>query len=236
MPNEYLSGTEGCNHKYKRETLLNYAMNRWGMNKAGSVGATSELIRQCAPANLDAWTEYYFAHAIQKKNNGERITRESLRTLGETLYLRLSENVQCELEAITEEECIDYVYNLVINRTYEGYRTERATIYGTLANLLHCEIEPATDEWDRLYAVDFVVRVTEDRLIGLQIKPISAKSSPEQYRWLEQNKHNNEKFTARYHGHVFYVFSKRAADGKKHVDNIEVVDQIRQEIERLKSI
>lgn len=40
MPNEWVSGREGKNLKFKRETLLNYAMNRWGLNKASSVGPT----------------------------------------------------------------------------------------------------------------------------------------------------------------------------------------------------
>ena len=43
MEQEWISGREGKNLKFKRETLLNYGMNRWGLNKAHSVGPTSEL-------------------------------------------------------------------------------------------------------------------------------------------------------------------------------------------------
>lgn len=43
MIKEWIIGTEGENLKFKRETLLNYGMNRWGLNKAHSVGSTSEL-------------------------------------------------------------------------------------------------------------------------------------------------------------------------------------------------
>jgi len=49
MDKEWIIGADGKNLKFKRETLLNYAMNRWGLNKAQSVGPTSELIRACAP-------------------------------------------------------------------------------------------------------------------------------------------------------------------------------------------
>lgn len=236
MENEWLSGTEGHNHKYSRETLLNYAMNRWGMNKAGSVGPTSELIRSCAPASCEEWEAYYFANAVQKKLGGERITREYIRALGERLYHKLSENVQSELASITEEECIDYVYNLVINRTYEGYRTEITTIYGTLQALLGCKVVSAPDEWDRKYAVDFYIEAAKGKYIGIQIKPISAKGAPEDYRWLRQNEDNNRKFTARYGGRVFFVFSKKSPTGKKQIDNIEVVDEIKKEITRLQQI
>ncbi|MGN0054694.1 MAG: MjaI family restriction endonuclease [Bacteroides sp.] len=93
MEKEWINGTEGHNLKYKRETLLNYGMNRWGLNKAQSVGATSELIRDCTPADYETWVEYYFNNAIQKKKGGIRITREYLQELGETYtsnYPRMS--------------------------------------------------------------------------------------------------------------------------------------------------
>ena len=34
MNKEWLSGSNGHNLKFKRATLLNYGMNRWGLNKA----------------------------------------------------------------------------------------------------------------------------------------------------------------------------------------------------------
>ncbi len=52
MSKEWISGSDGKNLKFKRETLLNYGMNRWGLNKTHSVGPTSELIRKCAPASF----------------------------------------------------------------------------------------------------------------------------------------------------------------------------------------
>lgn len=236
MEKEWISGTEGYNSKYKRETLLNYGMNRWGLNKAQSVGPTSELIRNCAPTNYQAWVEYYFSHAVQKKKGGLQITREYLHELGEDLYLRLSENVHSELESITEEECIDYVYNLVINRTYEGYTTEIETIYGQLEKALGWKIEAAPDEWDRTLAVDFYIKVKECCFVGIQIKPISTHNSINQYQWIEQNRSNHKKFTEKYNGKVFFVFSRKNAQGKKQIENLEVIEYIKQEIERLSKL
>ena len=132
MTKEWISGKEGSNLKFKRETLLNYGMNRWGLNKAHSVGPTSELIRKCAPSTIEDWEEYYFQNAIQKKHNGSKITREYITGLGQTLFIKLSEVVRSELMSIQEEECIEYAYNLVLNRTYEGYISEIDTIYGQL--------------------------------------------------------------------------------------------------------
>ncbi|MEK7197650.1 MAG: MjaI family restriction endonuclease, partial [Nitrospirota bacterium] len=159
MAKEWISGSEGKNLRFKRETLLNYGMNRWGLNKASSVGPTSELIRQCAPSSFEEWEKFYFNNAEQKKLNGVKVTREYIVDLGQKLFVKLSEVVQNELESINEEECIDYAYNLVLNRTYEGYRTEIDTIYGQLQSILGIKIHPAPDEWDRTFNVDFYLQV-----------------------------------------------------------------------------
>lgn len=50
---------------------------------------------------------------------------------------------------------------LVIDRTYDGYITEIQTIYAQLQNILKVKIEPAPDEWDRLFNVDFYIKVGE---------------------------------------------------------------------------
>lgn len=231
---DYLAGADGHNLKFKRETLLNYGMNRWGLNKAHSVGATSELIRSCAPATFEEWEIFYFTQAKQKKKAGLNITREYITSLGQTLYIKLSEVIQSELEQITEEECIDYAYNLVLNRTYEGYRTEIETIYGQLEQLIGQKVEPAPDSWDRLYSVDFFIQIN-DKYIGIQIKPISSGQSLNQYQWIAMHRKNHERFESEFGGKVFFIFSIKSSTGKKKIDNIGVVEQILQEIERLMS-
>jgi hypothetical protein len=172
MEKEWIKGSEGRNLKFYRETLLNYGMNRWGLNKAYSVGPTSKLIRTCSPKSFEQWEEHYFGNAVQKKRNGIKVTREYITELGRKLYIKLSEVVQNELESIQEEECIDYAYNLVLNRTYEGYRREINTVYGQLESILCVKIQPAPDKWDRTFNVDFFIQVKE-KCIGLQIKSVS---------------------------------------------------------------
>jgi len=166
MHREWIAAHDGESLRFRREALLNYAMNRWGLNKAASVDKVSELIRRATPSSIEDWERFYFENAHQQKRDGVRITREYLGDLGGKLYVKLSEVVQSELESITEAECIDYVFNLVINRTYNGYTNEIETVYGQLQGLLGVPIRPAPDEWDRLYNVDFFIRVGE-RFIGL---------------------------------------------------------------------
>ncbi|HAJ98613.1 MAG TPA: MjaI family restriction endonuclease [Bacteroidales bacterium] len=232
MAKEYLSGTDGYNLKFKRETLLNYGMNRWGLNKAHSVGSTSELIRACAPSKYEEWVQFYFTQAIQKKKEGLPITREYITSLGQTLYIKLSEVVQHELEQITEEECIEYAYNLVLNRTYDGYKTEIETIYGQLEGAIGQKIEPAPDNWDRAYCVDFIVKIQE-KFIGIQIKPIATGHALNQYQWIEMHRDNHERFATDFGGKVFFVFSFKSSSGTKRIYNSEIIDQIIAEIHRL---
>lgn len=231
---EWILGEDGYNLKFKRETLLNYGMNRWGLNKAYSVGPTSELIRACSAGTFEEWDAFYFENAQQKKKGGLKITREYIADLGKTLYIKLTEVVQSELKAIQEEECIDYAYNLVLNRTYEGYRTEVDTIYGQLEGILGIKIDPAPDEWDRKYNVDFYIQPkgSVKKYIGLQIKPISSGKSINDYQWDKMHKDNHDRFTSDFGGKVFFVYSFKSGD-KKQICNIEVIEEIKEEIEQL---
>lgn len=70
MDKEWVKGKAGENIKFKRETLLNYATNRWALNKAASVDGVSALIRNCSPKNVVEWEKYYFENARQKKKAG----------------------------------------------------------------------------------------------------------------------------------------------------------------------
>jgi len=230
MDKEWLKGNDGKNLKFKRETLLNYGMNRWGLNKANSIGPTSELIRTCTPKSFEEWEEYYFNNAVQKKRNGIKVTREYITELGRKLYIKISEVVHNELESIQEEECIDYAYNLVLNRTYEGYQREINTVYGQMESILGVKIHPAPDEWDRTFNVDFFIQI-KDKYIGLQIKSVSGLAI-DHYQWELMHEQNHAKFEKKYGGRVFFIYSRKS--GKKaKIDNPEVIEEIKKEIKKL---
>ena len=225
---------KGYNYQYYHETLLNYGANRWGLNKSASIGKTSELIRLCDPKKYEEWVEYYFNHALQNKKNGCKITREFIEELGNTLYIKLTEVVSKELEEISQEECIDYVYNLVINRTYEGFQTEIKTVYGQLEKIIGCQINPAPDEWDRRFCVDFYIEVKPNLNIGIQIKPVTGKTLND-FQWANMHIDSHQKFTKTYQGKVFFVLSTKQGD-KKAITNPEVIDEIKAEIIRLSGL
>ncbi len=95
------------------------------------------------------------------------------------------------------------------------------------------KIEPAPDEWDRLYNVDFYVKI-KDKSIGIKIKPVNQGIQLSQiFKEKELQHKSHDKFTKEYGGKVFYVFSAKSME-KKIIVNKEVIDEILKEIERLK--
>jgi hypothetical protein len=206
-----------------KEWILNQSMNRWGLNKKNSVGPVSELIRKCAPKKLEEWELYYYEKVHPKSY---------LEELGRKLYVKITEVIQYEVAEVTEEDCKNYIKDVVINRTFEGYQTEIQTIYGQLQGILGVPIKPAPDDWDRLYNVDFFIEVN-DKYIGIQIKPITFEHTFENYKWQEMQETTHLKFQKKFGGRVFIVFSVKVGD-KKTIKNIDVIDEIKNEIEKLR--
>jgi len=121
----------------------------------------------------------------------------------------------------------------VIERTFDGYVTEIKTLYGQLEKELGAKIEPAPDEWDRIFNVDFFIKI-KDNYIGIQIKPVNQGIQLSQiFKEKDLQSKTHEKFTRQYGGKVFYIFSSKAGE-KKEIRNKEVIDEIRQEMEQLK--
>ena len=217
-----------------KEWLLNMATNRWGLNKKNSVGPVSQWIRECSPKTIKDWEQFYYNKLADflKSKNISLSPKEYIEDLGRKLYVKITEVIQAEIEEVKEEDCIQYIHNLVINRTYDGYLTEIKTIYGKLQRDLGVEIKPAPDEWDRLYNIDFYIKI-EGKYIGLQIKPITYEQTPEIYRWKEWLSNTHRKFEEKFGGKVFIIFSIKKGN-KKEIYNPEVIESIRKEIERIK--
>ena len=206
-----------------KEWILNSATNRFQLNFKRNVGAVAEEIRKCNPKSIDDWQKYYFENVK---------TEEQIIELGKKLYIKITEILVAEIDEITEEDCINYIRELVIDRTYEGYIREIKTIYGQLQEILQCKISPAPDKWDRLFNVDFFIEIN-GKYIGLQIKPVSETTQiTEIYKEIEIQKNTHKKKKKKYGGEVFYIYSYKSGN-KKIIKNIEIIDDIKKEIERL---
>lgn len=209
-----------------KEWILNSAMNRFQLNFKRNVGSTSESIRKCSPKSIEEWRNYYFLNVK---------TKEHIEDLGRKLYVKITEVIASEVEDVTEQDCIDYMLQLVIDRTFDGYITEIQTVYGQLQKILGVKIQAAPDEWDRLFNVDFFIQV-QDKYIGLQIKPINTGIQlPEIFKEYALQEKTHQKFTEVFGGKVFYLFSTKVGD-KKEIKNKEVIDEITTEIKRLEQL
>lgn len=220
-----------------REWVLNVAFNRWQLNRPKYVGRVAEAIRACAPKSEKEWEEYYYSQVPQRHvpSNWRMLgntMEEHLEEIGRLLFAKISEQLRAEVDAITEEDCIQYVHDVVIHRTFEGYVTEKKTIYEQLEQALQVKLYPASDEWDRRYNVDFYIPIGA-KAIGIQIKPISYKQTPEIHRWYEWMRQSHERFAQEQGGRVFVVFSVTEAGGQKRIWNPEIIDEIRTEIRKL---
>ncbi len=215
-----------------KEWILNSVMNRFQLNFKRNVGPTSESIRNCAPKTIEEWREYYFSKVKPKKHIEE---------LGKKSYTKITEVIQSEVQEVTEQDCIDYMIQLVIDRTFDGYQTEITTVYGILQKALDelgVKIESAPDEWDRLFNVDFFVKIKE-KYIGLRIKPVTSTGGaiqlPEIFKEKMIQEETHKKFTEVFGCKVFYIYSVKAGD-KKEIYNKEIIEEIKEEIKRWQTL
>ena len=155
--------------------------------------------------------------------------------LGERLYAKMTElvipQIQEAINNISRQDCIDYVYNLTINRTYDGYNREKSVVNDGLAKIFKdVEFAESDPELDHAGDIDYVAKVGKYQF-GIQIKPVTANANFGGYSLSERMKASFEDFTSKYGGKVFIVYSLRG-----EIANKDIVEQIKQEIERLRTI
>lgn len=217
----------------KKEFLLNHACQLYQLTRPNKVGEVMNLIRQCQPSSIEEWENWYFANAQTSGKTPVRISKDTLHELGERLYIKMTElvipQIQEAINNITRQDCLDYVYNLTINRTYDGYQREKSVVNDGLAKIFKdIEFVESDPELDHAGDIDYVAKVG-DFQIGIQIKPVTANANFGGYSLSERMKNSFENFTERYGGRVFIVYSLRG-----EIANREVLDSISDEIEKLK--
>ena len=217
-----------------KEMVLNYANGKWGLTKTHKVGEVMALIRECQPRTFGEWEQWYFEHAHTKTKIPHKVTKETLRELGERLHTKITEFLipqwQEAFRTLTLDDCIDFVYNLTIHRTYDGYVTEKSIVTGGLSKRFpSIRFEESSPELDHAGDIDYMAWVSK-KACGIQIKPVTARANFGGYSLTERMKASFEEFTEAYGGKVFIIFS---VDGE--IGNPEVLDQINAEIHRLES-
>lgn len=192
------------------------------------------LIRECQPQTIEEWERWYFENAYTDGKEKTKITQKNLEELGERLYMRIRTIVIPEwseaFSQLTLQDCIDYIFNLTINRTFDGFLREKSVVEDNLAKkLAEVRFEASDSELDHAGDIDYLGWVGK-QAFGIQIKPVTAKSNFGNYSVSERMKLSFDDFTRRFGGKVFIIFS---LDGE--ISNPEVIDQIKTEIARLES-
>lgn len=216
----------------KKEKVLNYACQTYQLSRPNKVGAVMALIRECQPKTIEEWEAWYFENAHTDGKNTFKVTKESLEELGNRLHEKITEVVipewQEAFKNLTLQDCIDYIHNLTINRTFDGYIREKSVVNDGLAKLYpSIRFEESPPELDHAGDIDYLGYLGE-KAFGIQIKPVTAKSNFGNYSISERMKAGFQAFEAEYGGKVFIVFS---LDGE--IANKEVLKEIDAEIERL---
>lgn len=218
----------------KKEKVLNYATQTYQLSRPNKVGAVMALIRECQPNTIEEWKRWYFENAATAGKKNFKITKKSLDELGERLYEKITEVVIPEWQEafnnLTKEDCYNYIYNLTINRTYDGYLREKSVVNDGLAKEFpEVRFEESPSELDHAGDIDYLGYVTDKKAFGIQIKPVTAQSNFGNYSVSERMKASFENFKNDFGGNVFIVFS---LDGE--IANKQVIEQIKNDIERLK--
>lgn len=213
----------------KKEKVLNYATQTYQLSRPNKVGAVMALIRECQPKTFEDWENWYFANAHTDGKAHVKITKESLEELGERLYVKIKEIVIPEwTEAFNQlslHDCIEYIFNLTINRTFDGFIREKSVIEDNLAKEFpQIRFEASDPELDHAGDIDYLGWV-DDKAFGIQIKPVTAKANFGNYSATERMKKSFIDFTKKFGGNVFIIFS--TAD---KIKNPEVIAQIAAEI------
>jgi len=218
----------------KKEKVLNYACQTYQLSRPNKVGMVMALIRECQPKSIQEWESWYFENAYTKLKNPTKVTKETLDELGERLYIKITKIVIPEwkeaFSKLTLQDCIDYIYNLTINRTFDGFYREKSIVTDNLEKkfpqVKFIESEP---ELDHAGDIDYLGYVG-NKAFGIQIKPVTAQANFGNYSPSERMKASFREFERKYGGKVFIIFSI-----DDEISNPEVLKDIKKEIERLQS-
>ena len=217
----------------KKEKVLNYACQTYQLSRPNKVGSVMALIRECQPNTINDWEKWYFENAYTEAKTKTKITKDSLQDLGERLYEKITEVVIPEWETafkqLTLQDCIDYIFNLTINRTFDGFLREKSVVNDGLSKIFtDLEFAESDPELDHAFDIDYIAKVG-NKAFGIQIKPVTAKANFGNYSASERMKASFADFEEKFGGKVFIVFS---LDGE--IANKEVIKEIEIEIDRLK--
>lgn len=212
-----------------KEHVLNYTAQRYGLTRPSKVGSVMELIRKCQPKTIQDWEEFYWKNAYTKKVDAEKVDKELIDELGKRLFEKIHAVVIPEwtkaFEEITEPDCIDYILDVTIRRTFNGFFREKSVVFDNLAKEFpELTFEESDANLDHAGDIDYIAKsIKNNKIIGIQIKPITSNIAFSGYSVSERMKKNFDSFEDQFQGKAFVIFSE-----KEKIMNKDVIEQIRE--------
>lgn len=207
-----------------KEYHLNAAVNRFGFNKKKYVGNLNELISRAAPLELTQWAEFYTT---------EVHSAEEISNIGKELFNRIQTVIVPEIQSITEEDCQQYLQDLVIDKTFEGHRTRFEILQNDLLRLTGKQFSFLPDhreDWRfRTYRIDYYHLDTDrDLLVGMKACPYSMATSqdPAVRRALKEIQETHREAEEKKAGHFFILYYTGTSTNYR-IQNPEMLDEIR---------
>src|SRR5690606_16928870 len=139
----------------------NYTWQTYQLSRPDTVGAVLALIRECQPKSFEGWEQWYFQTAQTAGKTQVIITNVSLEELGARLYVKIQELVIPEwpesFNQLTKQDCVDYIINLTVNRTYDGFIREKSVVEDNLAKFFpEIRFEESDPELDHAGDIDYL--------------------------------------------------------------------------------
>jgi len=193
------------------EKLLNYYFNIGKYNHPENIGFVMNSIRQCKPLTISEWEIYYFSNVK---------TFEHIESLVRSMHEDIPKNY-----GVSYEECLDYFLDVLIRRTFEGYNKENQALQ-ILRSEISTLVNESPKEWDGEYFIDFYVYGRNDKLIGIQLKPVTFF-----YGGYNRKVNIDQKlksFRQDFDALTFTIHYKKSENNEIIIVNYEILDEIRE--------
>lgn len=194
------------------ERLLNYYYNIGGYNKPERIGYMMSLIRNLRPLTVEEW-EIWYTDNIHDRDYIEGLSIE------------MYNSIPSQYE-ITSAMCIDYVYDVMFRRTFQGYNKEKQALK-FLRQCVSKYVQEAPKEWDTEYFIDFFIPECETHpIIGIQLKPDTFFKG--HYQNVVDIEGKMNRFMVEYRALAYILKYKQMMDEKRTIEftNPEVITEI----------
>ena len=194
------------------ERIFNNYYNIGGFNKPQVIGYMMKMIRTLKPVTEAEWKLWYL-----KNVHDEQYLQE--------LALNMYSMMIKDNHNVSMNECLWYIYDVMFRRTFQGYNKEKLAL-NYLRKVVSPYVQESSAEWDTEYFIDFYIKTSNNKYIGIQLKPETFYTGNYQNVVNIQGKMNA--FCKDYNAQAFILkYKRQSQDNEIEIVNSEVIDEIK---------